>query len=113
MIEKLKDPYKLHIRNQQHITIGRRNFDFKIDKCKILLEVNGDFWHANPKKYSAEDIVPFPDGKVKASVIWVNDNRKRLTAESNGYKLLVIWESELTQMSDKDLDMWIIKNVTL
>lgn len=102
---------RLHIRYKRWVGIGNKNFDFKVSGTNILIEVNGDFWHANPKIYKAEDIVSLPGKPVKAENIWMKDIKKRLTAESNGYKLLTVWESELNRMSDEQIDKWLITNI--
>lgn len=104
---------RLHISHKRWVFIGHRNFDFEIDGCNILIEVNGDFWHANPSKYSGEDSIPFPNGHKKAREIWKQDETKRLLAERKGYKLLTLWESDLKSMSDKDLELWIVKNIVI
>lgn len=104
---------RIHISHKRWVSIGNRNFDFKIDGCKILIEVNGDFWHANPSKYAASDIIPFPDGHRKAKDIWEKDEKKRLTAEQNGYRVLVLWEEALKSMSDKEVETWLLKQIVI
>jgi len=71
-------------------------FDFIISNTKILIEVNGDYWHCNPSRYNENDIVSHPSGKVKVCDIWKKDTKKREIAENNGYKLIYIWEAEIT-----------------
>jgi G:T-mismatch repair DNA endonuclease (very short patch repair protein) len=102
---------RLHITYKRWVSVGTRNFDFEIDGCKTLMEVNGDFWHANPEIYTAEDVVHFPTGDKKAKLVWENDKRKRLTAERNGYRLLTIWESELKKTSDLLLEKWLVATI--
>lgn len=102
---------RIHISYRRWVSIGNRNFDFKIDGCKILIEVNGDFWHANPSQYSADDVVHYPDGDRKVRDIWNNDSRKRLTAERNGYKLVVLWESDIKRMTNAELEKQLIKEI--
>lgn len=55
-----------------------------------LIEFNGTFWHADPRKYKSDDIIR----KTKVSDIWERDKTKTKVAEDNGYDLLVIWESD-------------------
>lgn len=102
---------QLHISHKRWVSVGHRNFDFGIDGCQILVEVNGDFWHANPSKYNAEDVIPFPDGHRKAKEVWEKDKKKQLIAERKGYNVLVLWESDLKSMTDKDLETWLLKNI--
>lgn len=48
-------------------------FDFRISNTNILIEVNGDYWHCNPKKYCMDDIVKFPGETKKVSDVWKKD----------------------------------------
>jgi hypothetical protein len=82
--------------------IKRFLYDFLIGK-NVLLEVNGDFWHANPEKYESNDILSFPVESVVACDIWAKDKRKRKLAESKKYKVIYIWESEINPINDKQL----------
>ena len=34
--------------------IGTKIFDIFIPKYNLLIEYNGDYWHANPTKYKAD-----------------------------------------------------------
>jgi very-short-patch-repair endonuclease len=57
-----------------------------------VIEFYGDYWHANPNKYAAEDRVL--NGETAAS-IWKR-NRERLDyITSKGYNVLIITEEEL------------------
>ena len=50
---------------------------YDIDKNKCI-EFNGDYWHANPKIYNAEDVINFPGKRnIKAKDIW-DKEKKRL-----------------------------------
>lgn len=80
-------------------------YDFKIGN--FLLEVNGDYWHANPKKYRKEHIFKFPKRELKAFEVWELDKYKKQIAESNGYKVIYIWESEINKMNDGEILQYI------
>ena len=69
-------------------------YDFVDTISKKIIEYNGDMYYANPKKYKEND-TPHPYRKNKtASEIWEFDKNKSITAENNGYKILVVWDSE-------------------
>jgi len=85
---------------------GYYSFDFLIGK-KILLEVNGDFWHANPLIYKKEDIMPFPGKSMTVKQIWAKDNNKKKYAEGRGYKIIYIWEKDMKKMDEKQLSLFI------
>jgi len=68
-------------------------FDIYFDGSNKLIEVNGDYFHANPKIYKSTDIISFFD--EPASFLWKKDSLKSKAVQSIGYDLLVIWESDL------------------
>lgn len=73
-------------------------FDFLIKKKRILIEVDGDFHHCNPKIYS-EAKYPIQQQSVK------NDIRKNGIASKNRYKLLRFWEMDINNNPEE------IKNI--
>jgi len=78
-------------------------YDFIIDN-KLIIEVNGDFWHANPRKYKKNDVLKFPNSNmVKAKSLWKKDMRRKMLAEKNGYKLIYLWEDEIVKYSDEEI----------
>jgi len=66
----------------------------------LLIEVNGDYWHANPSKYNEDDVFQFPKSLVTAKEIWALDIYKKKIAVLHGYDLMTIWESELQENID-------------
>ncbi len=68
----------------------RCSYDFTYNKK--IIEFNGDFWHAHPNLFQADEIVPVL--KISAKEKWELDKKKKELAESYGYEVLVIWESE-------------------
>jgi len=74
-------------------------YDFTY-KNKII-EFNGDAIHGNPLIYSANDI-PLKQFKKTftnrsdwtSQMLWDYDKSKKALAESNGYDVFVVWESE-------------------
>lgn len=55
-----------------------------------IIEFNGDYWHANPKFYSKDEIV---NGLVVEDV-WKHDAQRIADIESLGYKVKVVWEND-------------------
>lgn len=66
---------------------------------KIIIECDGDFFHCNPKKYSA-DYVRFPNSRNKriAKDIWERDNIRTKELQKKGFRVLRFWESEINKM---------------
>lgn len=70
--------------------LGNFVFDFKIRNQKILIEVNGDYWHCNPKVY------PHPINNWQKFALR-RDFAKKAYAKQNGYSLYRIWEKDIKE----------------
>lgn len=113
-----KDPNKLESKISACLTglgighkyshyVARRQFDFLISGTKILLEVNGDFWHANPKLYKPDHILKFVQGSLTAQDIWNRDQEKLDLARTYNYHTIILWESEIRAKSEEELKDWL------
>jgi len=78
---------------------SKNNYYFSYDillENKKLIEVNGDYWHGNPKIYKPDDLImKNSSAEIRVGDKWIKDKRKNDFAISNGYQLMVIWEDEL------------------
>lgn len=79
-----------------------RLFDFLIENI-LLVEMQGDYFHANPKMYDAEDDVIIHRIKKKAKDIWEYDAKKIELGKRRGYKTIVLWEDDFKGMIDKEV----------
>ena len=86
-------------------------YDYYIKGTIILIEVNGDFWHANPRKYKATDIIPFPNKEVIAESLWKKDEKKLNIALKSGYKVLPLWEMDIRPLDDIELELFIAEKI--
>lgn len=76
---------------------------------KIIIEFNGDFWHANPMLYKIDDVLNFPKSKkIIAGDLWNKDEEKRKLAEKSGYNILTVWENAF----NKNKTQTILETVT-
>jgi|TARA_Y100000310_G_scaffold303898_1_gene342601 very-short-patch-repair endonuclease len=70
-------------------------YDFKIKNKRILIEIDGDYWHSNPKFYNEDG----SNGRRKLNNIQINkkkkDKKKEESADKHDFKLIRIWESDL------------------
>lgn len=80
-----------HVLFEQNVSVDGFIFDFKIDQT--LIEINGETWHFNPNQPSK-----FATFLNKEYII-DKDKRKQQSAISNGFKPVIIWESELFDLS--------------
>jgi len=68
--------------------------DILIPELKLVVEVNGDVWHANPKLYKPNDVIYKYTGATKASDIWEHDAIRKKQIESFGYHVIIVWERD-------------------
>lgn len=64
---------------------------------KIVYSINGDFWHGNPLLYEEENLTKIQKFNIS------RDINRCVFLEKNGYKVCIIWESEIEW--NKDLVM--------
>lgn len=92
------------------VVVGRYLADLINDSTKIIVEVNGDLWHCNPKFWKAEDI--HPNKKVSAQVIWDRDAKRKEYLESLGYSVFVLWEDDINKGKDKFIKEFFMNGFT-
>ena len=63
-------------------------YDFYLPKYNIIIEVDGDFWHCNPIKFSEPKYETQKRNLIKDSI-------KSQWALDNGYTLLRFWEDDI------------------
>lgn len=96
---------KLGFRSERRI--GRYRVDELNEKKKLIVEINGDHVHANPKQFK-------PRQRVKgmgytADQKWKRDARRKKMLESQGYKVIVIWESDSLRRRLNQIKRWLKK----
>lgn len=70
-----------------------------------LIEVNGDYWHGNPEIYHENDIIlANSSGEISVSEKWSKDKKKLNFADSLGYRVLTIWELDISRNEQMVLD---------
>lgn len=79
--------------------VDRMTVDFYVPSKRLAIEVNGDFWHANPDIYGKTK----PLHRIHPRVI-AKDKRKAKQLTDKDIKLLVVWENDLKTNPDKALN---------
>lgn len=69
--------------------------DIIVEDKKLVIEINGDYYHANPKKYKSTDILYKWKGYQDAEAIWKFDKQRKEQIESFGYTVLILWETDI------------------
>lgn len=93
--------------------VNKRSYDIYIHGTGILIEVQGDYWHANPKIYKPEDIISYPNNlKIAAKDIWNRDFLKKENAEKYGYNVIYIWELDINfHKHNNSLDLFVFNEL--
>lgn len=78
-------------------------FDFAVPELNKLIEFNGDFWHANPKRYKHDQVISFGSFKAKAEDLWSRDAKKVQAANDQGYQVLTVWESDFNRNPTQEI----------
>jgi G:T-mismatch repair DNA endonuclease (very short patch repair protein) len=93
VVANILNDIKVDWKYEQIIKIDKKTYipDFLIND-NIIVEVFGDFWHANPNNYSENDVVY---SNITAKQIWERDLLKQMVLEKAGYKVYIIWQDEI------------------
>lgn len=69
--------------------------DIFIPDLNLVIEIYGDYWHANPTQHNPLDVFYRYEGRQTAQEIWDKD-RERIEIFTNlGYNVEIVWESEV------------------
>lgn len=84
----------VHFYHQFYIREIKSLYDFKISGKKLMIEVDGDFWHCNPKsKFS------IPEYSVQKKNL-IKDEIKNKWCLNNDFILLRFWETDINNNPD-------------
>ena len=81
----------------QYKGISKYYCDFYLPDYHVIVEADGDYWHANPKDFCADDEIG--SKKMKARTIWKLDEEKSNRIRSEGYGLIRYWESDIKNIT--------------
>ena len=90
--EKILKQFNVFYEDQK--TVGYLIYDFFVPSKNLLVEVDGDYYHANPSKYTPEQLNEMQKRNV------LRDNRKNILAKGMGYDLVRFWEDEIINSPD-------------
>lgn len=72
--------------------------DFYLPDFNLVFEVDGDYWHANPKKYDSDELIKYPGNRVvTAQSVWDKDNIRLNEIKECGYNVCRIFGSDITE----------------
>lgn len=89
-VENILIELKLNYEQQTRFNFGEKYYlcDFKVEN-KYIIEVQGDYWHGNPKLYDNDSLNELQKEMIK------RDIDKKYELEQLGYKVIYIWEYDL------------------
>lgn len=70
--------------------------DILLPDINLVIEYNGDYWHANPSKYNSTDLIK----NKTAKEIWEQDKNKKGIYENLGYTVYYVWSSDFIKDSN-------------
>jgi len=80
---KFEFQYKIYYNNDRNF----KKYDFYLSDYNLLIEINGDYWHRNPKIFKSYDKIQQHNKE--------NDIFKKNLAYKNNYKLFRLWETDI------------------
>lgn len=63
----------------------------------VIIEYNGSYWHADPRRYNGETIIHH---NKTAKQIWGEDDRKRKIYNNLGYTVIYVWSDDFLYNHD-------------
>jgi hypothetical protein len=93
IIYDILEKNKIKYEKEYFIVHENKKYFYDIKVNNILIEINGDYWHANPNKYNENWYNK--QKKQTALEIWNSDNIKKQIAIKNGFKFITLWETDI------------------
>jgi len=105
---------KLHQQIREKLDLGNLGFvseqrvlKYFVDELnenkKIIVEIYGDYPHANPKKYSQDFVVRLYGQSFTAAEKREQDLLRKSKLEEAGYTVIVVWESDDVEDKKKEI----------
>jgi len=84
---------ELNIKYETQKIVGGKIYDFYIPSKNMLIEVDGNYWHAKDKEIK--------DMSLVQKKIFYNDLKKNVIAKNSGYDIERVWENEILEEYEK------------
>ena len=81
--------------------ISKYTVDYVNEKTKHIIEINGDYWHCNPQLFKP-DYYNSSIG-MTASEKWKYDDERKQYLENLGYRVTILWETDLKNQKRKGI----------
>lgn len=97
-IEKIIEQYLIdnNIKYIYSFIFKNRQYDFLLKDYNVVIEVNGDYWHGNPKFWDINEDSPNKKKLYETQKMKIKDDIvKKNIINNSEYNLLVIWEDDI------------------
>lgn len=98
IVQSILDKYNIDYEREKYIKHRTFRCDFVVDN-KYIIEVEGDYWHGNPRLFDEKDL-----NYVQKDRVW-RDKNKFEYALNNNYNIIEIWEMDIYNKIEKVQDM--------
>jgi hypothetical protein len=96
-----KNEYAVFLQENEIKLSGQKAFKPDFMYKNKVIEFFGDYYHANPRLYMAEDVIPLKRGYTRAIDIWEKDADRITILENYGYVVFVVWEYDYIRDSNR------------
>lgn len=97
----LNKEYEVICSNKKSFNFYKLDF---YDKTKnIIIEFNGDYWHANPKIFESNSKIKIDGENVLVNDIWNSDNirKQNICKKLNNPIFIIVWENDFKKNPNK------------
>lgn len=82
-------------------------FRYRVDEIhfakKIIVEINGDYIHANPSKFKSDDMIILRSSSYTAQSKWTYDQKRKEALEALGFRVFIVWQSDNLEEKKREL----------
>ncbi|MFA5586330.1 MAG: NUMOD3 domain-containing DNA-binding protein [Saccharofermentanales bacterium] len=89
--------------NYKYNHIDKFQYDFLLEKYNIIIEVQGDYWHANPLYYSDNDKNLKPLNETQKYKVKLDKDKNNYI--KNKYNIIYLWETDIKNKKYKEI-LW-------
>ncbi len=97
------------VRHIRQFSPGKYRYDFCVPETNTIIEYNGTYWHADPRKYK-EDYYNQKKGKT-AKEMWDYDKKRVDFATEMGYTVNVVWEEDYKRLTKDEKRKLILESI--
>lgn len=93
LVAQVLDDMNLKFEYETVVTFGTSTYvpDFYLKEHNTVIEVYGDYWHANPEIFDSTKTV----FRTPVLEIWKRDKRKQEIFLENGIQYIILWEDKI------------------